>query len=51
MLLVIGAKHEVEVESGLDDNKAMEILSLYTNMKPQKLPEEARIIVRECKGL
>ncbi|KAM6895528.1 apoptotic protease-activating factor 1 [Xenentodon cancila] len=47
---VRGAKHEVEVESGLDDKKAMEILSLYTDIRLQGLPEEARIIVRECKG-
>ncbi|XP_047431560.1 apoptotic protease-activating factor 1 [Mugil cephalus] len=47
---VSGAKHEVEVESGLDDTKGLEILALYTNMKPHGLPEEARSIVRECKG-
>uniref|UniRef100_A0A7N8WVJ9 Apoptotic peptidase activating factor 1 n=1 Tax=Mastacembelus armatus TaxID=205130 RepID=A0A7N8WVJ9_9TELE len=47
---VSGAKHEVEVESGLDDKKGLEILALYTNTKPQGLPEEARSIVRECKG-
>ncbi|XP_029018925.1 apoptotic protease-activating factor 1 isoform X2 [Betta splendens] len=47
---VSGAKYEVEVESGLDDNKSLEILALYTNTKLQGLPEEARSIVRECKG-
>uniref|UniRef100_A0A665WHE2 Apoptotic protease-activating factor 1 n=1 Tax=Echeneis naucrates TaxID=173247 RepID=A0A665WHE2_ECHNA len=47
---VSGAKYEVEVESGLDENKALEILSLYTKTKPHSLPEEARSIVRECKG-
>lgn len=47
----VGAKYEVEVESGLDENKGMEILALYTNNKPQGLPEEARSIVRECKGV
>ncbi|XP_063316529.1 apoptotic protease-activating factor 1 isoform X2 [Pelmatolapia mariae] len=47
---VSGAKHEVEVESGLDENKALEILALYTRIKLQALPEEARSIVRECKG-
>uniref|UniRef100_A0A7N8WQF3 Apoptotic peptidase activating factor 1 n=1 Tax=Mastacembelus armatus TaxID=205130 RepID=A0A7N8WQF3_9TELE len=35
---------------GLDDKKGLEILALYTNTKPQGLPEEARSIVRECKG-
>lgn len=47
----VGAKHEVEVESGLDEKKGLEILALYTKTKLQGLPEEARSIVRECKGL
>ncbi|XP_076014962.1 apoptotic protease-activating factor 1 [Genypterus blacodes] len=47
---VSGAKFEVEVESGLNEGKALEILALYTDSKPQNLPEEARSIVRECKG-
>ncbi|XP_038150125.1 apoptotic protease-activating factor 1 isoform X2 [Cyprinodon tularosa] len=47
---VSGPKYEVEVESGLDDKKALEILALYTNMSSNTLPEEARSIVRECKG-
>uniref|UniRef100_A0A3Q3VN16 Apoptotic protease-activating factor 1 n=1 Tax=Mola mola TaxID=94237 RepID=A0A3Q3VN16_MOLML len=47
---VSGAKYEVEVESGLDENKGLEILALYTHTKPHRLPEEARSIVRECKG-
>ncbi|CAJ1054778.1 apoptotic protease-activating factor 1 isoform X1 [Xyrichtys novacula] len=47
---VSGAKYEVEVESGLDEKKGLEILALYTNTKPQGLPEEARSIVKECKG-
>ncbi|KAM7378327.1 hypothetical protein PAMA_013295 [Pampus argenteus] len=47
---VSGAKYQVEVESGLDENKGLEILALYTNNKPQGLPEDARSIVRECKG-
>lgn len=50
-LYVIGAKYEVEVESGLNESKALEILALYTDSKPQSLPEEARSIVKECKGL
>uniref|UniRef100_A0A7N6BQ52 Apoptotic protease-activating factor 1 n=1 Tax=Anabas testudineus TaxID=64144 RepID=A0A7N6BQ52_ANATE len=47
---VSGAKYEVEVESGLDESKGLEILALYTKAKVQGLPEEARSIVRECKG-
>nr|XP_057934285.1 apoptotic protease-activating factor 1 isoform X1 [Doryrhamphus excisus] len=47
---VSGAKYEVEVASGLDDKKALEILALYTRSTPEGLPEEARSIVRECKG-
>uniref|UniRef100_A0A673IS22 Apoptotic protease-activating factor 1 n=1 Tax=Sinocyclocheilus rhinocerous TaxID=307959 RepID=A0A673IS22_9TELE len=47
---VSGEKFEVPVESGLDEEKALEILALYVNGKPQKLPEEARSIVSECKG-
>lgn len=45
-----GAKHEVEVESGLDESKGLEILALYTKTNLQGLPEEARSIVKECKG-
>lgn len=47
---IIGAKYEVEVESGLDEKKGLEILALYTETNPHGLPEEARCIVRECKG-
>ncbi|XP_050963657.1 apoptotic protease-activating factor 1 isoform X1 [Labeo rohita] len=47
---VSGARFEVPVESGLDEEKALEILALYVNGKPQKLPEQARSIVSECKG-
>ncbi|XP_070709625.1 apoptotic protease-activating factor 1 [Pempheris klunzingeri] len=47
---VSGMKYEVEVESGLDENKGLEILALYTKTKLQGLPAEARSIVRECKG-
>uniref|UniRef100_A0A3Q1GUT1 Apoptotic protease-activating factor 1 n=1 Tax=Acanthochromis polyacanthus TaxID=80966 RepID=A0A3Q1GUT1_9TELE len=47
---VSGAKYEVGVQSGLDESKGLEILALYTKMKPHGLPEEARSIVRECKG-
>ncbi len=48
--LCVGTSFEVPVESGLDEEKALEILSLYVNGKPQKLPEQARSIVTECKG-
>lgn len=47
---VSGAKYLVEVESGLDENKGMEILALYTKTEVCALPEDARSIVRECKG-
>uniref|UniRef100_A0A8C5H0E3 CARD domain-containing protein n=1 Tax=Gouania willdenowi TaxID=441366 RepID=A0A8C5H0E3_GOUWI len=47
---VSGAKYEVGVESGLDEDKSLEILGLYTRTRPRTLPEEARSIVRECKG-
>uniref|UniRef100_A0A8C6UJV2 Apoptotic peptidase activating factor 1 n=1 Tax=Neogobius melanostomus TaxID=47308 RepID=A0A8C6UJV2_9GOBI len=47
---VSGAKYEVEVASGLDEKKGLEILALYTNRKMHGLPEEARSIVKECKG-
>ncbi|KAK7886125.1 hypothetical protein WMY93_025746 [Mugilogobius chulae] len=47
---VSGAKYEIEVESGLDEKKALEILALYTNSQIHGLPEEARFIVKECKG-
>lgn len=48
--LCVGTSSEVPVESGLDEEKALEILALYVNGKPQKLPEQARSIVSECKG-
>ncbi|KAK7149612.1 hypothetical protein R3I94_009053 [Phoxinus phoxinus] len=47
---VSGTRSEVPVENGLDQDKALEILALYVNGKPQKLPEQARSIVSECKG-
>ncbi|XP_010795540.1 apoptotic protease-activating factor 1 [Notothenia coriiceps] len=47
---VSGVKYQVEVESGLDENKGMEILALYTKTEVCALPEDARSIVRECKG-
>lgn len=43
-----GQKSSVFVESGLDDETALEILALYVNKK--SLPEQARSIVKECKG-
>ncbi|XP_056603976.1 apoptotic protease-activating factor 1 isoform X2 [Triplophysa dalaica] len=47
---VSGKKFEVPVENGLNEETALEILSLYVNGKAQKLPEQARSIVSECKG-
>lgn len=45
-----GHRFKVPVESGLDEEKALEILALYVNGNSQKLPEQARSIVKECKG-
>lgn len=45
-----GTRSEVPVENGLDEEKALEILALYVNGKQQKLPDQARSIVSECKG-
>nr|XP_055046706.1 apoptotic protease-activating factor 1 isoform X1 [Misgurnus anguillicaudatus]XP_055046707.1 apoptotic protease-activating factor 1 isoform X1 [Misgurnus anguillicaudatus] len=47
---VSGKKCEVHVENGLNEEKALEILALYVNGNAQKLPEQARSIVGECKG-
>ncbi|KAJ8392364.1 hypothetical protein AAFF_G00077280 [Aldrovandia affinis] len=47
---VSGQKFEVLVESGLEEEKALEILALFVNKSPQRLPEQARSIVKECKG-
>ncbi|MCJ8736266.1 hypothetical protein PDJAM_G00256980, partial [Pangasius djambal] len=47
---VSGHRFKVPVESGLDDETALEILALYVNGKSQNLPEQARSIVKECKG-
>ncbi|KAG9345687.1 hypothetical protein JZ751_008831, partial [Albula glossodonta] len=47
---VSGKKFEVLVESGLEEEKALEILALFVNKKPHRLPEQARGIVKECKG-
>lgn len=46
----VGHRFKVPVESGLDEEKALEILSLYVNGNSQNLPEQARSIVKECKG-
>uniref|UniRef100_A0A673IKM9 Apoptotic protease-activating factor 1 n=1 Tax=Sinocyclocheilus rhinocerous TaxID=307959 RepID=A0A673IKM9_9TELE len=42
---VSGEKFEVPVESGLDEEKALEILALYVNGKPQKLPQLHRMVI------
>ncbi|XP_072528597.1 apoptotic protease-activating factor 1 [Salminus brasiliensis] len=47
---VSGQKYSVPVESGLDEEKALEILALYVNGRLHNLPEQARCIVKECKG-
>lgn len=45
----VGHRFKVAVESGLDEEKALEILALYVNTP--NLPEQARSIVKECKGM
>ncbi|KAG7456229.1 hypothetical protein MATL_G00249560 [Megalops atlanticus] len=47
---VSGQKFEAHVESGLEEDKALEVLAVFASKKPQKLPEQARSIVKECKG-
>ncbi|XP_042103042.1 apoptotic protease-activating factor 1 isoform X7 [Ovis aries] len=47
---VMGPKYVVPVESGLGKEKALEILSLFVNMKKADLPEQAHSIIQECKG-
>uniref|UniRef100_A0A8B9HYN9 Apoptotic protease-activating factor 1 n=1 Tax=Astyanax mexicanus TaxID=7994 RepID=A0A8B9HYN9_ASTMX len=47
---VSGQKESVPVESGLDEEKALEILALYVNAQLHSLPEQAHCIVKECKG-
>lgn len=47
----VGHRFKVPVESGLDDETALEILALYVNGKSRTLPEQARSIVKECKGI
>uniref|UniRef100_A0A8C9TN00 Apoptotic protease-activating factor 1 n=1 Tax=Scleropages formosus TaxID=113540 RepID=A0A8C9TN00_SCLFO len=44
-----GQRFEVHVESGLGHKKALEVLALYVNKKPEDLPDQAYSIVRECK--
>ncbi|XP_057597284.1 apoptotic protease-activating factor 1 isoform X2 [Hippopotamus amphibius kiboko] len=47
---VMGPKYVVSVESGLGKEKGLEILSLFVNMKKADLPEQAHVIIKECKG-
>ncbi|XP_005991379.1 apoptotic protease-activating factor 1 isoform X2 [Latimeria chalumnae] len=47
---VTGKKYTVHVNSGLEHEKALEVLALFVNMKVSELPTEAHIIVNECKG-
>uniref|UniRef100_A0A3P9HT88 Apoptotic protease-activating factor 1 n=1 Tax=Oryzias latipes TaxID=8090 RepID=A0A3P9HT88_ORYLA len=48
--VVNGSKHEVEVNSGLDEDKALEILSQLSKIEMYRLPEEALSIVKKCQG-
>ncbi|XP_019370564.1 PREDICTED: apoptotic protease-activating factor 1 [Gavialis gangeticus] len=47
---VTGKKYEVHMESGLSNEKGLEILSLFVDMKINDMPAQADKIVRECKG-
>ncbi|XP_078535284.1 apoptotic protease-activating factor 1-like [Lissotriton helveticus] len=47
---VSGNTFLVPVESGLPHNKALEVLSLFVDLKIGDLPEQAHEIVKECKG-
>ncbi|XP_078091593.1 apoptotic protease-activating factor 1 isoform X2 [Mustelus asterias] len=47
---VTGNKFLVSVQSGLSNDKGLEILSRFVNSKVSSLPEEAHSIVEECKG-
>lgn len=47
----LGRKYEVHMESGLNDEKGLEILSLFVDMKIKDMPAQADKIVRECKGM
>ncbi|RVE56651.1 hypothetical protein OJAV_G00223590 [Oryzias javanicus] len=48
--VVNGNKHEVEVNSGVDEDKALEILSQLSKVERYKLPVEALSIVKKCQG-
>ncbi|MBN3321953.1 APAF factor, partial [Atractosteus spatula] len=47
---VAGQKFEVSVGSGLEEDKALEVLAVFVGRKVAALPEQARQIVQECKG-
>ncbi|XP_044136567.1 apoptotic protease-activating factor 1 [Bufo gargarizans] len=47
---VSGMKLFVHVDSELEHQKGLEILSLYVDTKVEKLPEEAHNIIQESKG-
>ncbi|XP_062928578.1 apoptotic protease-activating factor 1 isoform X1 [Mobula hypostoma] len=47
---VSGNQFHISVQSGLSNDKGLEILARFANMKASCLPEEAHSIVQECKG-
>ncbi|XP_069481884.1 apoptotic protease-activating factor 1-like [Ambystoma mexicanum] len=47
---VSGKTYFVEIQSGLSHEEALQVLSLFVNLKVQDLPEHAHDIVRVCKG-
>lgn len=47
---VAGNKFLILVQSGLSNDKGLEILARFVNLKVSCLPDEAHSIVQECKG-
>ncbi|XP_051889659.1 apoptotic protease-activating factor 1 isoform X2 [Pristis pectinata] len=47
---VSGNQFLISVQSGLSNDKGLEILARFVNLKVSCLPEEAHSIVQECKG-
>ncbi|XP_067915156.1 apoptotic protease-activating factor 1 isoform X10 [Heterodontus francisci] len=48
--VVTGNNFPIPVESGLSNDKALEILARFVNSEVSILPEQAHSIVQECKG-
>ncbi|XP_072418570.1 apoptotic protease-activating factor 1 isoform X1 [Chiloscyllium punctatum] len=48
--VVTGNNFSVSVQSGLTNDKGLEVLARFVNLEVSSLPEEAHSIVQECKG-